>query len=178
MFKTSFFISSLGAMILIFTSSCGNRISKNLATIDNLEEINLEQIDDRYATNPDIDRLWSMLNGYWKCINTTAGTENLDGIFYFYGNDDEHKPISYLIWGYEMYENEYVTGIEVMDKHRYRVTLETPANKIEGKYDIHEAYSDTFDFDLSHYADKKITIFSTKGIRSEWEYAGKTIEIE
>ena len=164
-------------MMFIFVSSCC-RNSKNLATLDNLEEINSEQIEDRNATDSDIDKFWSMLNGYWKCINTTAGTENLDGIFYFYGNDDKQKPIAYLIWGYEIYETEYVTEIEVIDKHRYGVTLETPANKIEAKYDTHEAYSNTFDFDLSHYAEKKITIFSTKGIRSEWEYVGKTVDFE
>ena len=156
-----FFISLLSGMTLLFTS-CGG---KNATSSKN-------------AAEPDVDKLWTMLNGYWKYIDPAAGVvpEELQDIFYFYGYDDKHNPVSYLIWGYEMGETEYITEVAALDEHRYRVTFEVLAiEEEEGLFDPHETYSDTYEFDLKHFANKKL-IVSYSGEISEWEFVGKTLE--
>ena len=127
------------------------------------------------AKSETTDKLWTKLSGYWKCISTTAGTEDISNIFYFYGYDGAKKPICNVIWGYEGGEAEYVTEVKALDEHRFRVTLETPANHEEGLFEIHEAYSRITDYDLRRYSDKRITITSAN-IISEWEYAGKNLD--
>ena len=145
------------AAIMILAASCGNKAtgSKN-------------------AANSEVDGLWTMLNGYWKYIETTDDPEELQNIFCFFGYDDENKPVSFVVWGYECSESEYVTEVTKLDEHCYRVTFEVPANKEEdGLYEMHDAYTIVRDYDLSDYSNKKFTI-EFSGEISEWKYIGST----
>ena len=126
------------------------------------------------ATGSEADKLWTMLNGYWKYVVTTVS--DLDDpqlIFCYLGYNDENKPISNIVWGYEGGEAEYVTEVTILDEHRYRVTFEVPANKEEGLFEVHDAYTLVRDYDLSDYSNKKLTIESSGNI-SEWKYIGTT----
>jgi len=118
------------------------------------------------------DDLWTMLNGYWKYIDTTADPDELQNVFYFFGYDDDNKPFSNVIWGYEGSEREYVTKVTKLGEHKFSVLSEVLENREEeGLYEIHDAYTIVQDYDLSNYSNKRITITSSEGT-SEWEYVG------
>lgn len=165
------YISLLSVMTLLLTSCGGKTTTGNVNVMSNTG--NASVIDNNNAAKSEVvDKLWSMLSGYWKYTGTNDETEAL---FYFYGYNDDHQAISYLIWTYEMDETEYVTEVTALDEHQYRVKFDIPAIEEEGLHDLHEAYSKIYDFDLSRYADKEITILSS-GETSEWKFIGKTLE--
>ena len=147
MLHKSFFISLLCVMTLAF-SSCGGSGSKN--------------------------ELWNMLSGIWRLNEPMdLGSNN---IFYFFGFDDDQKPICFPVWYYEMGEIEYVTEVEKLNDSSFRVTLEVPANDEEdGLHEVHEAYTIIRDFDVSRYSEGVFTM-STPGSITVWTFAGKTFD--
>ena len=153
--RITIFTATVVTATMFLFMSCGSRVSKN-------------------AANSEVEKLWTMLDGYWKYIPPTAtDTDNPEFIFSFFGYDGNKKPISNTIWGYEGGENEYVTDVTKLDEHRYRVTFEVPANNEEGLFEMHDAYTIVYDYDMSDYANKKLKIISS-GKKSEWEYVGAT----
>ena len=154
MFRKSFIISLLFAVAFTF-SSCDKSGSKG----------------GNQVADPELDKLWSMLSGYWK-----TSMPDMSNLFYFFGYDDDQKPIGYVIWYHENDEAGYATKIEKLSDNYFRVTLETPANEEEdGLYSVHEGYTTILDIDVSRLSENVLTL-SSLGEVYEWEFAGKTAD--
>jgi len=135
--------------------------------------------NEKQTTNVDADILWTMLSGYWSYIDTSGKQKSIYDydIFNFFGYEDDQKPVSFVIWGFEGSEREYITQVKAIDEHRYCITAEISANKESGPWwEPHEAITKTYEIDLSRYAEKRIAM-SSDGHISEWEYAGREMPI-
>jgi len=148
-------------------SSCGGSGGAG----NNDAESNLTFSGSKDAANSDSDKLWTMLSGYWK--TSMPGALN---VFYYFGFDDDQKPIRYIVWYHENDETEYVTHVEKLSDNRFKVTFEVPANEEEGLHEVHEGYTTTVDIDVSRVAENVITMISSSGISSEWKLNSKTAD--
>ena len=170
--KKTIFLTTIAAL-MIFAASCGQNAQKKTAAEEPQQEVEfVGEPNNAQQLSADIDELWNKLNGYWKYIITTApDPDNPQYIFCYFGYNDDNKPISYIVWGYEISEIEYATEVIKLDEHRFRVTFEVPAKKEEGLHEIHDAYTITQDYNLSNYSNKKLTMESSEN-SSEWKYIG------
>jgi len=161
------------------TGGSNAAINATINTAINADGKQTANADEKQTVNADADKLWTMLSGYWRYIDTSDEPESVldDNIFNFFGYDDDQKPISFVIWGFEADEREYATQVTAINEHRYRITAVIPADTEGGlSGEPHEAITKTYEIDLSRYADKRITL-SSDGNISEWEYAGKEMPI-
>ena len=173
--KSFFFNILLCVMMLVAT--VGGSCTGNAASAGGSKAA--VKTNEEQTANADIDKLWTTLSGYWRYIDTSDEPESIydDNIFNFFGYNDDQKPISFAIWGFEADECEYTTQVTAINEHRYRITAVIPANTEGGlSGEPHETITKTYEIDLSRYADKRITL-SSDGNISEWEYAGKEMPI-
>jgi len=129
--------------------------------------------------NPETERLWAMLAGFWEYIHTdNEGKTIYDyDVFNYFGYDGNQKPFFSMVWGFEGGEPEYATQVTAIGENRFRITAYIPAIEGESLWgDPHEAYTKTYEIDMSRFAEKRIAL-SIDGQVSEWEFAGKEMPI-
>jgi len=92
---------------MILTVSCGRQSTtkpSGVLRFDNIRVSKFEKDTDHIkAATSDVDKLWSMLSGYWGYINTSIEPKTICDfdISIFFGYDNDQKPLSFIIWGYE-----------------------------------------------------------------------------
>jgi len=153
----TFLVNLVCATALMLSSCSGGgsvKTSESGSIKENTSEINSNE-------------LWSMLSGIWR-FNQATDLET-GNVFYFFGYDDDQKPMCFSVWYYEAGEREYVTKVEKLNDSCFRVALEVPANEEEGLFEIHDSYTIIRDYDLSRYSEKIITASSSDS-SSEWKY--------
>ena len=170
-----FFISLLCAMALSL-SSCGGSGSRsgagsNDAASNDVAASNIAVSDRNVAQNPDLDKLWTMLSGYWR-----ISMPDVENVFYYFGYNEDKKPICYVVWYHENDETEYVTNVKKINNTRFKVTIEVPPNKEEGLHEVHDGYTATREFDVSRYDEKVLTIISSEDNSSVWIFNSKTAD--
>ena len=112
-----------------------------------------------------------MLSGYWK--TSAPGALN---VFFYFGYDDDQKPIHYTVWYHHNDDREYVTDVEKLSDARFRVTFEVPPNQEEGPNEMHDGYTRTVDIDVSRIAENEITIISSSGSSNVWILNSRTAD--
>ena len=182
MLNKSFFFSIL-LCIMMLVATVGGSCAGNAGSTGNAGSAGgsntASNKTEKQTSNADAEKLWTMLSGYWSYIDTSDEQKSIYDfdIFNYFGYDDDQKPVSFVIWGFEGSEREYTTQVTAINEQKYRITAFIPANEEGGQWwEPHEAITKTYEIDLSRYADKRIAL-SSDGNISEWEYAGKEMPI-
>ena len=115
-----------------------------------------------------IDALWELLGGVWKLTDDT--------FYIYFGYDYESRPIYFFTMGYETSEHRYPESVDVEGVLR-SVTYYVPEYDFtDGLFDPHDAFYESFVYDLSGLSEGKLTSTFENGTVSFWEYAGETFD--